>query len=129
MRAKHFLLVDDDECTNFIMDRILKNIKGLESYKIESDSYEAFKYLEKCEQQGKFPDIIFVDLKMPGITGMEFIKEYEKKFVEKFPESRIIVLSSSARERDRKESLNHISVRDFINKPLTREKIGSLVAG
>src|SRR4051812_41309691 len=126
MHTKSFLLIDDDECTNYIMDKILRSIHDIGSFEIKSDSEEALHYLEKCREHNQFPDLIFIDLKMPGMGGFDFINEFERRFHSFFPATEIIVLSSSAREKDKKKSLAYKSVREFMDKPLTKEKLRGL---
>lgn len=68
------------------------------------------------EREDDFPDVIFVDINMPVHDGFAFLDQYESKFVEEFPSTRIYMLSSSLRPEDRERSLLYKSVHDFLSK-------------
>ncbi len=67
----HILSVDDEE-----------SVLKLEKFLLESEGYrftgmkDAEKALERV--QGDKPDLILLDLKMPGISGPEFLRELRK---------------------------------------------------
>lgn len=115
------LIIDDDELGNFLVGSILSSHDFIEHFHIETNGYIALEYLEKAERSATFPHIIFVDLKMPEIDGFEFIELYEESFYPKFRGTKVMVLTSSIREKEKRQALEFPSVVDFISKPLSDE--------
>lgn len=66
----------------------------------------------------KRPDFIFMDLKMPGIQGLEAVKEINKIL----PSVRIILVTAHEYFAYAKEALT-LGVRDYILKPAKRDEI------
>lgn len=116
-------ILDDDDVTNHLTKLLLEDVPVIKNYAFESNGWNALDYLETCRQSNNFPDLILVDLKMPIMDGFEFISHYEQKYWEEFPETQVMVLTSSISERDKNRVKQFKSVKEFINKPLTEEKI------
>ena len=73
-----------------------------------------------------FPDIILLDLVMPGMGGWEFIEKLQKKFgIPK--ETKIFVLSAFTNSMDRKKAKDNLSIAGFYDKPLTRNMVDSIL--
>ncbi|HME87110.1 MAG TPA: response regulator [Candidatus Nanoarchaeia archaeon] len=69
------------------------------------------------------PDLILLDLKMPGMTTNEFITIYQKLKL-KMP----IILFSASRERETKENIEKLETggfktADYIEKPFENEDL------
>jgi len=110
------LLVDDDEITNFMSKHILSEL-GINQVMSVKNGQEALKYV-----QNRCPDIIFLDIKMPVMDGFEFLSEFQEKQL--CPKAKIIMLTSSSRETEKKQATTFENVVDFLVKPLTKLKIG-----
>lgn len=74
------------------------------------------------------PDIILLDIKMPKVDGFEFLERYEKFHPSVTVPSTIYMLSSSIDPDDINRALKSKYVHDFIEKPLTKEKIEQLLS-
>lgn len=119
------LLIDDDEFTTELCAFLLKG-EGV-SVDVRKSGIEALEYLEVCKIIKSFPDIMLLDLYMPGVNGFHFIKHYENYFKKESPDLKIIILSGSFSQQDMDEALSYESVKDYWNKPLTSEKIQELI--
>lgn len=125
MVFKKVLIIDDDDLSIFLIGLTIEEIPFIKSYNSVTSGWEALKFLETCEDRG--PDLILVDLNMPEMDGFEFIQHYEDKFANVFPDTKLIVITSSQRESDRSRSLAFKSVKGFMQKPLTEEKIREIL--
>ena len=64
------------------------------------------------------PDVVTMDIIMPGIDGFEAAKE----ILTKWPDAKIIMVSSLAYDETITQA-EEMGLKDFIYKPLQREKI------
>lgn len=114
------IFVDDDEDLNFLQERMCIRSKAISSYFIATSGIQTLQYLSDSSIP---PDVIFIDINMPVMNGFQFIEEFECNYLSKYPDAQLYVLSSSVRSDDKKKSLQYHSVKDFLVKPLTEEKL------
>lgn len=119
-------LLDDDELHNELNVYIMKLV-GVNDVSFRTTGREAIKYLDECKIRNEFPDILFVDLNIPGTSGFKFIEHFEQHFKPYCPTSKIVMLTNSSMETDRAVAMNYKSVLDFINKPLSKAKILEII--
>jgi CheY-like chemotaxis protein len=120
------LILDDDEISNEL-SRIILNSMEINDIDIEATASDALQYLDECKREGEFPDLLFVDLNLPGMNGFDFIELYEKIYMQYNPGSRIIMLTNSVVDEDRDEAMRYDSVLDFWSKPLSIPKLKDLL--
>jgi len=115
------LIIDDDEISNFIQEnKMAVNMPNVETL-FFLKAQDALDYLES--HQDSPPQVIFLDLKMPEMSGFSFLKEYHRRmYHETFP-TRIFMLTTSVMASDQKESEKYSSVEGFISKPLETEEL------
>jgi len=118
----HMLVVDDDYMTDLIIHGISTNLNIVNRYVFKQNGWEALEYLSFCRKTSDFPDLIILDLRMPVMTGIEFIERYEHLFFKQFPETKIVVATNSTIEIERDAILTFPSIDLFLNKPIGREK-------
>ncbi len=127
MQINHILLIDDDDAVGLIITAVLSKTNIVKKIKFSSSGPDALEFLKQSEEQNDFPEAVFVDLNMPEMDGYEFIPIYESLYFEKYPLTKVIVVTSSSRVKDQEMALNFKSVKKFINKPLNAEKILSVM--
>lgn len=115
-------ILDDDPISNEL-NKLVFSMMDLKNVVIKTTGTEAIEYLEQCMEGCDFPDVMFIDLNLPGMNGFEFIREYEKKFMNSNPGPRIVMLTNSILEDDRNMAIQYDSVLDFMSKPLNKNKI------
>lgn len=119
MKLNRVLLVDDDNTSNYITEAAIKRIHFCDEVVIKTDAASALEYLEKeCLSLNQFPDLILLDLKMPGMDGFEFIEAYEMA-CSKIKHEIVIVILTSSQNGDDLIRLRKLGKFDVLNKPLT----------
>ena len=109
------LLIEDDMIEVMKLNRTISSLK-LDHKIIEANNGdEAFKILE---QKDRLPDIILLDLNMPKINGIEFLKILKgDKRLRYIP---TIILTTSNNKKDLLECFE-IGIAGYILKPLKYE--------
>jgi len=121
------LVIDDDEINNFTIEAMLERSAFVGGYEIQDGAQGALTYLEQADTDSSFPHLIFVDINMPEMDGYGFLDRYQPRYLEKYPDTRIYMLSSSISEQDKERSLAYPCVSEYITKPLSRVKLQELV--
>ncbi|AKQ45957.1 receiver component of a two-component response regulator [Rufibacter radiotolerans] len=120
-KNRKVFLIDDDEIHNFLCESVIRGqhfADTINSYLWAEDALENLTQLVS-EAPEDFPEIIFLDINMPGMDGWEFIEEYQKLPSEVTKGCLLFVLSSAVDKNDILHARNLSEVNDFFSKPLT----------
>jgi len=99
------LLVDDE--TAFV-DTLAQRLKMRElNVSTVYDGEQALSYVKGIE-----PDVMVLDLKMPGLHGIEVLREVKKDY----PQMQVIILTGHGTDRDAEEA-KRLGGFDFMRKP------------
>ncbi|NLU49026.1 MAG: response regulator [Syntrophomonadaceae bacterium] len=114
MRSKKpILLVEDDRVDAMTVKRALKEIKVTNKLVITENGEEALAYLSNPENET--PCIILLDVNMPRMNGIEFLKVAKNDGrLKRIP---VVVLTTSREEWDRVQSFN-LGVAGYMVKPV-----------
>jgi len=112
----YVVLIDDDKATNVYHDIIIQESKIISKYKIFDSALTALDYLTNCTDQ---PDLIFLDINMPKMSGWEFLEEYKKHGLPLIPH--VIMLSTSISVADKTRADENPLVISYFQKPLSEE--------
>lgn len=121
-------LVDDDDTYQFIVERTLASLDFVKSIKIFSNGKLAIDFLEAAiDDPDQVPDIILLDLTMPVMDGWQFLENYLLLKPRIGKKITIYVVSSSIDPTDMERAKAISEVTDYIVKPLSKEKLISLL--
>lgn len=112
----HVLLIEDDPLDQIQVRRALDK-KGL-LYKMDlaANGEEAIDLLreQSAAKKALLPDIILLDISMPKMNGIEFLREFRKN--DTWSDVKIFVLTNQEQEKSLQEESG---ISGYIVKPLT----------
>lgn len=122
------MLVDDNLDDNFFHEREIKKNNLATIVVAKNTGLEALEYLKsKKDIIHLQPDLIFLDINMPGMNGWEFLKEYNRLGKKLQSNVIIIMLTTSDNPDDETRSKTWNFVSDYITKPLTKEIMEDII--
>ncbi len=125
-KVQCILLIEDNEFINVYNRKIIEKLNVTETIEVIEDGHEGLDYLSSVRRHEKpDPDLIFLDINMPRMNGWEFIEEYLK--IDRHPKTKIVILSTSPNPDDIKKYSSFKEILCFEKKPLTKEKIHSVM--
>ena len=111
MKYQHILVIDDDTEDIEIFSEAVNSFKENITITASTDASLALEDLKKAIQ---LPDIIFLDLQMPRLTGKDFLQKIkEDDLLKNIP---IVVLSGQS-DLIIKDTYQKIGASNFICKP------------
>jgi CheY-like chemotaxis protein len=111
--TKPILLVEDDRVDAMTVKRALKEINVLNRLDVASDGEKALASLRNPENE--HPCIILLDLNMPRMNGLEFLRVIKQdQVLKRIP---VVVLTTSKDEQDKMDSFN-LGVAGYMVKPV-----------
>ena len=126
------LLVDDNPADNVFHNIYIMKADVCNHIEVATDGRKALDYIIKAGEPDQFeefpkPELIYLDINMPGMNGFEFLEKYHKLEERLKSKIMIVMLSTSLNPDDKKRALDSKEVTEFQNKPLTVEMIRETV--
>lgn len=114
MKKPTILLIEDDELDIISVERSLKKLES------EYELYTAFNGIEALKilrdpNIGLTPDVILLDINMPRMNGIEFLKVIRED--KNFKELKVFIMTTSSEVNDRSQA-EKLGISGYIIKPL-----------
>ena len=122
-----FIIIDDSELDCFIAQKLLKHSNKNLAVRTFQNAEHVLEIMREDINEDNQSTIILLDLQMPLMNGFEFVEEFEKLPDDVQKRYRIVILSSTKNPTDVHKILKYKTVNDIIEKPLTKEKLLSLI--
>jgi len=114
MISKTILLIEDDELDVISVERTLKKFYSSYNLQVAHNGREALAMLTRPEGPIQ-PDIVLLDLNMPRMNGIEFLKAIRQD--ERLKNLQVFVMTTSSENSDRTLT-EQLGVAGYIIKPL-----------
>lgn len=123
MKELHtILLIDDDPATNFLHTLIIQREKCTVNVICKQSAEEALAYL-KTKGEHSYPELIFLDINMPGMSGWDFLVDYQLICKGREVGKVVVMLTTSLDPFDKEKAKSIKEISEFRSKPLTSEKL------
>lgn len=122
-KKSQILLIDDNLTTIRLNKMVIEKVEDSAQILTATDGRVALNLLQDCEQEGlPFPDLIFVDLKMPAMDGLEFFEKFRDLFRSRLANTKVVMLTTSLNYEDLQKAMA-AGITHYLNKPLTTMKV------
>lgn len=121
-------LVDDDKIFQLTTSRTIQAAQLTDKILQFENGEEALLFLKKhAAETENLPDFIFLDINMPYFDGWMFLEDYATLKFDLKKDISIYMVSSSIDPRDVNRAKRNDDVREYIIKPVSREKLIELL--
>ncbi|UUF13063.1 MULTISPECIES: response regulator [Flavobacterium] len=122
------MIIDDNLVDLYIISRMITKNNFGKNVLHYTEAQEAMKYLQENQDNiSKLPQIIFVDIYMPLMSGFEFMEAYETLSTTLKNYCKTYIVSSTIDNEDIARSSNNKNVVSFHVKPLTKEFLDRII--
>jgi CheY-like chemotaxis protein len=127
------LIVDDNSFDILYTRKILEKTGQFQHIYSVTDGTEALALFQNYEESRRLhpeafpPLMILLDINMPLMNGFEFLQAYAQlDGAGEYDPSIVVMLTSSSFEDDRKKAMQDPLVKDYVVKPMTRQRAAEL---
>ncbi|MDT0689271.1 response regulator [Salegentibacter sp. F188] len=121
---KKICVIDDDEIYQMIMRRVIGKADVFEGKQHFCNAMDALREFQDLSRT--LPDLILLDINMPGIDGWQFIEELREKRPEFEKKTRLYIVTSSIAQSDQIKAKSYKEVFDFISKPISVDQLRAI---
>ncbi|MDG2433339.1 response regulator [Flavobacterium sp.] len=117
------LCVDDDPITLLLYSKVINKTNFSKEIITAKNGEKALHYFDNLLKQDQsileLPELIFLDLNMPVMSGWDFLDSFKTDQYKKFHNIKVVVLSSTIDPKDIEKSQTYPMVLDFLSKPIS----------
>ncbi|WP_396186245.1 response regulator [Flavobacterium sp.] len=122
------LFIDDDTITLMLCKMVISKSLFSKEIVTAKNGEEALQYFNTLKQANtnphlSKPQLIFLDLNMPVMSGWEFLDSFSTPEYSEFNNTKVIILSSTIDPEDLEKSNKYPMVIDFLSKPISKEML------
>jgi CheY-like chemotaxis protein len=126
---KRVWLIDDDEVFVFLTKKLITASEqevSLETYINGQDAIDRLH--EIAADENALPDLILLDLNMPVMDGWEFLNAYQQVNFSNPDKIHLYIVTSSISPYEVERAKQIPIVREFIVKPMVKQKFVELIS-
>jgi two-component system response regulator AtoC len=119
VRKKKVLIVDDESIVRESLQLLLSRLYEIQ---VAADGSAAIELLAASAAGGTFPDIVLLDVMMPGVDGLDTLQQIS----EQYPRLPVIMLTASTTLKTAVDAMK-IGAVDYLSKPFDVDELLSLI--
>lgn len=125
------LLIDNDLPTNFMHHKAIEKSAIDVMVKVVRTAAEALEFLTYSGSYEDYedvcrPGIIFLHINLPGLSGWDFMEEYQKLEPRFKTAAMVVLLTTSPNQADKELALKYPEITTLLQKPLKPETVLAL---
>ncbi len=126
----HILLIDDDRFQVAALKKIIDGTALAGTVSIFEDGKQAIDHITQLTLLGEgLPHVIFLDINMPVMNAWKFLEAYTRLKRKLYRPIAVYVVTSSTEGVDMAQSRHFETVKGYVVKPVTKEKIYQILKG
>lgn len=123
------IMIDDNPMEHLIMQKLFERHELFLDAAHTTDGQAIIEFLwENRSTPNELPDLIFLDLHMPCFSGFDFLEAFERLCISFQKPISIYIVSSSVDENERKRAFSYPFVKEFLTKPVNKDKLQQIYA-
>ena len=127
-KFQRVMLIDDNTIDLYVTSRIMTKNNFAETIQKYTSALKALEFLKEHKDNLEIlPQVIFVDIYMPQMSGFEFMTEYHKLSTDFKKNCKVYIISSSIDENDIKKADEDLNVVAFQVKTITKEFLNGIL--
>jgi len=116
---KNIMIVNNNKLENLYFLSVIEHCGFAENCQLYQHSKEALHYLiMQVNHETLLPDLIFLNLGMPGLQDIHFLNEIEKLPAKVIHHCPVVMMTSDAEMLNIQRTIGFPSIRCYIEKPL-----------
>lgn len=128
-KFENVMIIDDNNIDLYITKRLIIKTNFGKKVLEYADAAEALKYLQQNQDTiSLLPQIIFIDIYMPGMSGFEFMECYDLLSDTLKMYCKVYIISSTIDQYDIERSRQDKNLTAFQVKPISKEFLDSIPA-
>ncbi|SHG31214.1 Response regulator receiver domain-containing protein [Flavobacterium segetis] len=126
-KFQRVMLIDNNTIDLYLTSKIMTKNNFGEKIEKYTSAIKALTFLQENQADfNKLPQIIFVDIYMPQMSGFEFMLKYDKLSSDLKKYCKVYIISSSIDEYDIKRAKDDLNIVAFQVKTITKEFLESI---
>ncbi len=122
--ASRIMVVDDSEADQFISKMLIKaNYPEADI----TQAYDGREALDILTNTVHWPQVVFLDINMPVMSGHEFLEAYGQSYGDR-ASTIVVMLTSSSQTSDKERTAAYPFVKGYAVKPLSEEHLEQYIS-
>ncbi|WP_374950498.1 two-component system response regulator [Mucilaginibacter sp.] len=121
-------VIDDDNIFTFGFNKLMQNSALKGQMIVFNSATTAIEQFTDQTKQARLPDVMFVDINMPVMSGWEFIEKFGKISAQTGKNIPVYIISSSVALNDIERAKNNPLITDYILKPIDQDLLNAILS-